>query len=275
MAVIALLSGKGAPGVSTTALGLALHWHRPVLLVEADTAGGSVLAGYLRGACPADRGLLSLAIAQAHLRFLDPEALREQTITLPAPGQHDGHDGEGRVRLLAGLTDATQAGALHGVWGDLAGTLQGLDRGGVDVLVDVGRYGPGEVQRRVLLTRAEQVVLLTGSCLPQVHAAQSTAQRLRTELDAVSEDLGTLTIAVVGPGRPYEAQEIAQHCALPLAGTLPWDPAAAGVYSTGERPDRRFARGRLNAGLDELASTLRQRVAERAHRLLVAAGGAR
>ncbi|WP_454295894.1 hypothetical protein [Salana multivorans] len=90
--------------MSTTALGLAMHWHRPVLLVEADTAGGSVLAGYLRGARQADRGLLSLAIAQAHLRFLDPEALREQTITLPAPGQHDGHDGEGRVRLLAGLT---------------------------------------------------------------------------------------------------------------------------------------------------------------------------
>jgi len=40
MALIALASATGAPGVSTTALGLALNWPRPVVLVEADPNGG-------------------------------------------------------------------------------------------------------------------------------------------------------------------------------------------------------------------------------------------
>ena len=47
MAVIALASASGSPGVTTTALGLALLWPRPVLLVEADPTGGSGLAGGL------------------------------------------------------------------------------------------------------------------------------------------------------------------------------------------------------------------------------------
>jgi hypothetical protein len=50
MAVIALASASGSPGVTTTALGLALLWPRPVLLIEADPTGGSgLLAGYFRG----------------------------------------------------------------------------------------------------------------------------------------------------------------------------------------------------------------------------------
>ena len=50
MAMIALASASGSPGVTTTALGLALLWPRPILLVEADPTGGSgLLAGYFRG----------------------------------------------------------------------------------------------------------------------------------------------------------------------------------------------------------------------------------
>ena len=46
MAVVALTSASGSPGVTTTAVGLALTWPRPVLLIEADPTGGSgVLAG--------------------------------------------------------------------------------------------------------------------------------------------------------------------------------------------------------------------------------------
>lgn len=41
MAVITVTSANGAPGVTTTALALALAWPRPCLLVEADVAGGS------------------------------------------------------------------------------------------------------------------------------------------------------------------------------------------------------------------------------------------
>ena len=37
MAVVALASASGSPGVTTTALGLALLWPRPVLLVHHHT----------------------------------------------------------------------------------------------------------------------------------------------------------------------------------------------------------------------------------------------
>lgn len=53
MAVIALASATGAPGVSTAALGLALTWPRHVLLADCDREPAqAVQAGYLRGMDP-------------------------------------------------------------------------------------------------------------------------------------------------------------------------------------------------------------------------------
>ena len=66
MAVVALTSASGSPGVTTTAVGLALTWPRPVLLIEADPTGGSgVLAGYFRGTREYDVGLIELALSPA------------------------------------------------------------------------------------------------------------------------------------------------------------------------------------------------------------------
>ena len=64
MALIVLTSASGSPGVTTAALGLALTWHRPVLLVEADPTGGSaLLAGYFRGQSTPTQTLIDLAFA--------------------------------------------------------------------------------------------------------------------------------------------------------------------------------------------------------------------
>jgi hypothetical protein len=61
MSLIVLASASGSPGVTTTALGLALTWPRPVLLVEADPTGGSaVAAGYLRGQLVPPEAMLDL-----------------------------------------------------------------------------------------------------------------------------------------------------------------------------------------------------------------------
>ena len=130
MALIGLTSARGAPGVTTTALGMALHWHRPVLLVEADVSGGSaVLAGFLRGTVAHDRGLRDIAVA---LSLGDPmdEALNRSLIDLPG----------GRVRLLPGLANAAQAPAVTGLWQPLAQHLRDLDAAGLDVIVDLGRW---------------------------------------------------------------------------------------------------------------------------------------
>ena len=45
MAIITLCSASGSPGVTTTALGLALSWTRPVILVEADATDPMAASG--------------------------------------------------------------------------------------------------------------------------------------------------------------------------------------------------------------------------------------
>ena len=52
MAIVCLASASGSPGVTTTAVGMAFSWPRPVLLVEADPTGGS---GSFRDSCAARR----------------------------------------------------------------------------------------------------------------------------------------------------------------------------------------------------------------------------
>ena len=75
MALIVLASASGSPGVSTTALGLTLNWHRPVLLVDADPTGSSaVFAGYFHGTQEPTGGLINLALA-----------LREGTLAAALP----------------------------------------------------------------------------------------------------------------------------------------------------------------------------------------------
>lgn len=64
MALITLLAGKGATGVTTTALACTLSWSSRTVLAECDPAGGSVQAGYLRCELPPGRGLLPLAVAE-------------------------------------------------------------------------------------------------------------------------------------------------------------------------------------------------------------------
>ena len=68
MAIIALVSAKGSPGVTTTALACALSWHRRLVLAECDPAGGSILAGYLGGALDGPRGIGELAVGRAARR---------------------------------------------------------------------------------------------------------------------------------------------------------------------------------------------------------------
>jgi hypothetical protein len=64
MALIVLTSSRGAPGVTTIALALALLWPRPSVLLEADVSGSSsVAAGCLRGTLGPQRGLINLAVA--------------------------------------------------------------------------------------------------------------------------------------------------------------------------------------------------------------------
>jgi len=102
MAVLALTSAKGAPGVSTAALAMTLLWPRPALLLEADPTGGSsVLAGYLRGTVDHSRGLRPVV---ASLSW-DP-ASAEVLAAGAAPGRR--FESSPLVRSIKGVISASQ-----------------------------------------------------------------------------------------------------------------------------------------------------------------------
>lgn len=224
MAIICLTSAAGSPGVTTTAVGLAFCWPRPVLLVEADPTGGSgILAGFLKGTTPYDVGLIELALSPLETS----DALRDAVRPL-SPS----------VGLLAGTRTHTQATALRDLWAPLAAALQDLDATGQDVIVDAGRLGlVGSPQP--LLEAADLTLLTTRTDLPSISAARSWAEAVREPATGWRQP----GLLVIGPGRPYRASEVSKALGLPMVAEVPDEPAAAAVYHRGAPVPKQFESG--------------------------------
>ncbi|WP_203567471.1 hypothetical protein [Aestuariimicrobium ganziense] len=106
MGLLVLASATGSPGVTTTALGLTLHWPRDVLLVDADRVPSQALeAGYLSQIPTAGRGLMALAQAHRERRDL-AQAAWELAVPLPASAAP-------QRRYLAGFTHPAGGRPLH------------------------------------------------------------------------------------------------------------------------------------------------------------------
>ncbi|MFZ0158721.1 MAG: hypothetical protein WAL50_06800 [Kineosporiaceae bacterium] len=253
MTLTVLTSASGAPGVSTSSLGLALAWPRPVLLVEADPTGGSaMLAGWFHGRPPHDRGLVDLAMAhsQGDLRRALP------TVVIRIPNTS--------VDLISGVRSPTQAAAVAPLWPAMATALRTLDGSGVDVLVDAGRLGLVNAPT-ALLDAADAVLLTCRATLPAISAARGWARELTERFTAVgtAQHLGLL---VVGPGHTFGAGEVKGVLGLPLIATLPWDPKTAQAIHLGET-SRRLSRGPLARALHAGAAAVSQLAAENRERL--------
>jgi MinD-like ATPase involved in chromosome partitioning or flagellar assembly len=229
MAVVVLTSARGAPGVTTSALAIAMLWPRPVVLVEADVAGSSsILAGYLRGSVPPDRGLVSLAVA--HRRGLLDEQFYDQTVPLI----------QDRVRLVPGLVSAQQAPSMDKLWSPLGVVLANLEHSGTDVIVDAGRLGMMHGPMP-LVRSADALLLVTRTTLPAVSAARARVPVLRNDLLQLGKGDDTLAMLLVGEGQPYRAREIRSALETPVLASMAWDQAAADSLSQGAPYGRRFA----------------------------------
>jgi len=253
MAVIALTSARGAPGVSTTALAMALTWSRPTLLVEADTAGSSTyLAGYLRGAISHDVGLVDLALAQRDNDLLG--GIHRSSIVLPG----------GHTRLVPGLTSPVQSRTMVSVWEQIAGALHSLDQHGTDVIIDAGRLGTINGPQP-LLRSADAVLLVTRSNLPAIAGLRATAPVLRDDLLTGGRGDDVLSLLVVGQGQPYPAKDISDAVGIPTVATIDFDPVGAEVLAYGSTAPRRFQQSpfvrSINAANSALAAQLRERAA--------------
>lgn len=248
MAILVLTSCSGAPGVTTVAVGLALCWPRPVLLVDADPgASQAVLAGYLAGRSANGKGLLRVAEAHRDRRNLR-EAVVDQCLGLG--------DGDGDRRLfLPGFTRPGSAAHFAGVWDDLAETFDRLDDVDLDVIVDAGRLGPLGLPP-ALLERTALTIVVLGSSLRSVMAARVQMPALGEASRASAGGArGRTGLVVFNEGHPYRAAEIGKALATEVLARVPCDPSAAAHFSDGTPQHRKFASAPLVRALRDAAST--------------------
>lgn len=266
MTITVLTSISGAPGVSTTALGLALHWPDSSLLVDADVQQ-TFLAGYLGAQYQTDNGLTNV-INAARITPDVREAVWRQSVPLP----DDDPEGNRRL-LLPGLTSGQTSAALHQSWSPIAQAFRSLGEAGVDVVVDYGRLTWSGMPP-ALLEVAHRVLVLTRPNLPSVGAARWGTQRLYdqalevgypTQFGILLVRRPALTLPAKRRGTPepperaFSDAEIGRVLPFGVYGTIPFDPVQAALLSEGGERGTKYARSRYAHALTRLAQALKGR----------------
>ena len=221
MAIITLANAAGSPGTTTAALALAISWHRPVLLLEADPAGVSAIsAGWFKGNPPHNHGLVNLVVA--HRNGDLPSALRENSFQLD----------QFPVTVVPGVRSPAQTASTQALWEPLVPILQDLDHNGMDVIVDAGRLIACASPWPVI--RASDALLLTSrTTLPALAGAKVWGNQLSGELESVGM-ADQLALLMVGEGRPFTAKEFKKRTGLSTVAALAWDPVNAQKISDGD-----------------------------------------
>jgi len=264
VAVITLASLAGAPGVTTAAAALAVHWPRPVLLLEADTsAASSVMAGFFRANLrTTDGGVEKLAFALSRNALypediFDPELALAIAVhelapirTAPIPALPEGH----RMWVIPGFSNLRVADGVRGLWGKLPTLFAALDEAGFDVIVDLGRLDIDD-PRLVLVDTADQVIFCATSTMVDLNRC---FRRLEVEDLAERARRGdpdrTWLLLNTPVAEAHPAKEFSAHV-LPVIGTLPHDPAGAAVFSVG-RPDPKPTRNAYRSGIRRVVADI-------------------
>ncbi|SDB97078.1 hypothetical protein GA0111570_11268 [Raineyella antarctica] len=249
MPVHLIVGPAGSPGVTTTALGLALQHQGPVLLVDASRdAAQAVLAGYLRGTAAASSGLEEFARRR---RMGAPFDLEAATVPL---------DRDGERRFLPGIGHLGAAELFESAWPDLADVLRRLADEGTHVVIDAGR-GTSARTAEPLVRIADEVLLVARTSLRHLAAARPVVDVL-DPLVARSPRGTRAGLALVGEGMPYDRHEVAAQFGWRVDLVLPFLPDHAAVLSDGAPPPRRWERSPLLEALRDFeASRLGEAVA--------------
>jgi MinD-like ATPase involved in chromosome partitioning or flagellar assembly len=197
MTTIALTSTKQSPGVTTTALALALArlTIRPTLLVEADPDGGDIAAKC--GLSLQDRGLLSLAAAGRH-----------QSVQIDALKHVQQWGTPGLPVVVASSAPDKTVSALDGIGTRISTSLPLATH---DVIIDAGRLR-NNTPASPLLRSADVVLVVIRPTLVEIDAV---AGRF-----AVLSQLGTPVQLLLIGDRPYSAREIVAQLNIEVAGVI-------------------------------------------------------
>lgn len=229
MALISVMSAKGAPGATTTAMLLANLWPAPTVLVDADPLGGDI-AMRLRGEHgPLDPGVGMMTLLPAARRQLGPEAIA-----------HHAQTAVGGQQVLGGLPGPEQAAAAAPLWPVIAAAFAGLAE--ADVVADMGQTN--SLSAHLALADSASAVLCVFQ--PTAWSAVHTRNRLEAMTDVLKAR--DRVVGIVGVARPSQAADL-RAAAEGIRAGLPWvrdygmvahDEDAVVMYEGGivHRPER-------------------------------------
>ena len=228
MTGIALVSGKGAPGVTTSSVMLAAVWPGPAMLVEADPAGGDLRCWYndpegrpLR----ADLGVVSMLTRRAG----GADGLHEHSQVLP-----------GGLPILLGPETRQQFDVLRPHLPLLADCITSAQK---DVLVDLGRLGSADLVRPLL-----------DACVLSAVVCRATVASIRHTRALLAEHPRQWRVLLVGSvsqrGDAADALGVPLEQVLVLAEDPPAASALTGAWS------RRLDRSALVSSGRHVATTL-------------------
>jgi hypothetical protein len=249
MSTLILASAKGSPGVTTTALALSFWWQHPLILIEADPAGGDLA---VRLGMSEEPGLVGLAAA---LRRSPIE--HQQKSGLIAQYAQRTLSGVQVVVAPAGSPQASSALSLLSESDSVSPPEE------TDLLVDIGRSarstGPND---EVGLGRTWGWIdtppeLLIWICRPALADLAHLAARLLHQRD--SNQVQAMVLVGVGV---YPPAEIATTLGVPVIGRLPTDPNGAAALCDGG--GRAWTRSPLGRGSRSLAETISEFLNSRA-----------
>lgn len=239
--LLGLVSAKGSPGVTTTAVAFAAVADDG-LVVELDPSGGSIECWTGTAGEP---GLAR--VASGLRRSAGHGAVIEHVVEAP-PG----------VRAILAPTAGPFAESTIAMTHDrLAPALR--DLGGTTVALDGGRWSRSQpTAHRVAACDLVGVV-----CAPTVDGVEA-ARWLVEPLQA--EAAAQVVVLLVGE-RPYPAAEVAAAIGVPTAGALAWDPRGVASLLAGGS-GRGWARSPLARSARSVLAQLRELVpqTEEVHR---------
>jgi hypothetical protein len=249
VAVFTFVSASGSPGVSATVLGLATFWGGPVLVLQADPAGGSsMLAGFFRAGLPADTPTvvdLKLAEQEGRLR----EGLLSAAIRV------DGSE----VLVVPGSLRHDQTPGLQTLWAPLGSVLPTL---GMDVLVDAGRLGLA-AWPQPLVSQSDVTVMVFRNTLREVIALEDWARTLRQSVLAGVHEVCLLQVGAKGH---YSSRSLEKFLELRVVGQIEFDARRAAVFADGAQGPaaRSLPRSLYGRSLRGTGEDLRQLAARKA-----------
>ncbi len=234
MTLVALVSAKGAPGVSLTALALAAAWpadDRGKVLLEADPAGGTLAVRYQLGRQP---GLVTLAASGRH--GLSRADLWSHVQPLPG----------GLGAIVAPERGDRASAVLQDTGRHLGGWLASLDD--VFTVADCGRVAPSEAMAGVA-SQADRVFVVARPRAEEIYPAAVLAD--------IFNGSGVGAEWVLIGDRPHGPDEIQEATGVRVGRVLPDDPRGADAIVTGQADGRRSRLARaISAWAADLAAQL-------------------